>query len=167
MNSSLRLTCISTVAACLTLAVRLSGADTPTSKPATAAPSVAAATPAATPVAAPTPTPRPTPQLPKSFEGLVTQDEYNTFVKFQLGLREDPEISALNVQIRGKMNEMLDLQKKVQAAQQKAIESHPDIKAIADKIMKGKAKPAGAAPGAAKAAAPVSATAPAPTTPPK
>jgi hypothetical protein len=102
--------------------------------------------------------------MPKAFEGFVTQEEYAAFVSFQQGLREDPEIKAMNVQIRAKMTEMLDMQKKVQLAQQKAVEARPDIKAIADKMMKARARPAVVAPrpqapAAASAAAPTSAPA--------
>ena len=165
MNNSLRLTCLPAVVACLTLAVRLSGADTPLPQPAAAAPTPAAVVTAAAPAGAVTPTPHvAVPSMPKAFEGFVTQEEYAAFVSFQQGLREDPEIKAMNVQIRAKMTEMLDMQKKVQLAQQKAVEARPDIKAIADKMMKARARPAVVAPrpqapAAASAAAPTSAPA--------
>jgi hypothetical protein len=73
--------------------------------------------------------------------GFVTQEEFEAFVKFQQGLRENPEIKALNAQIREKMNEVIALQKQVQLAQQKAVDANPDIKAIADKITKARARP--------------------------
>jgi hypothetical protein len=164
MKSTLRLAYLPALAACLTLAVRLSGADTP-AQPAAASLKPAAVEPAAASAATTTPTPHATvPQLPKPLEGVVTQEEYETFVKFQQGLREDPEIKDMNTQIRAKMNEMLELQKKVQLAQQKAVEARPDIKAIADKIMKARAKPpavgpAGAHPAASGATPPAAPTA--------
>jgi len=165
MNSSIRSVCLP-VAACLALAVRLPGADTPAaSKPAAAATS-ATATPAPAAALPPRPQP-PAPMLPRSLEGVVTQDEFTTYVRFQQGLREDPEIKALNVQIRGKMNEMLELQKKVQMAQQKAVEANPEIKAIADKIAKSRQRPPPPPPGNAHPAPAPAAAAAAPTATPK
>lgn len=164
MNRSLRSLLLPAAVACISFAARLA-ADTPASAPAATPAVVPAAAPAGAPVA--TPTPRViTPQLPKALEGIVTQDEFAAFVKFQQGLREDPDIKALNDQIRAKMNEMVDLRKKVQLAQQKAIEAHPDIKAIADKMMKARQKGPLTAPGAAVkppvAPAPAPAVAPTP-----
>ena len=86
-------------------------------------------------------------------------------MKFQQGLRDLPEIKDLTTQIRQKMSEMIELQKKSQAAQQKAIESNPDIKAIVDKIKKGKPKPPTAAPAPAAVAPPAAVTPAAPPTP--
>jgi len=105
------------------------------------------------------------PQLPRALEGVITQDEYAAYVKFQQGLRDLPEIKDLTTQIRQKMSEMIELQKKSQAAQQKAIESNPDIKAIVDKIKKGKPKPPTAAPAPAAVAPPAAVTPAAPPTP--
>ena len=168
MNRPLRFTIL---AASLTLALHLSAADTPSAQPAAAVPKDVAKAPAAAPAAAPAPTPRvtPTPQLPHALEGVITQDEYVTFVKFQQVLREDPEVKELSVQIRQKMNEMLELQKKSQVAQQKAIDANPEIKAIADKIKKGKAKAiaASAVPTHPPATATVKAPEAAPTQPSK
>src|SRR5450631_4091816 len=132
MNRTFRLT---TLAACLALTLRLTGADTPAAQPAKAAPGAAVAAPAAAPAPHVVPL-----QLPRALEGFVTLEEYTTYVKFQQGLRDDPEIKATSLQIRAKMNEMLELQKKVQQAQQKAIEANPEIKAIYDKIVKSKPK---------------------------
>jgi hypothetical protein len=137
MKSTLRRTCLPALAACLTLVAPLSGADSPTPAVAPVAPAVA---PAAAPAAAPTPKVTPL-QLPKALEGVVTLEEFTSLVKFQQGLRENPEIVALNQQIRGKMNEMIELQKQAQAVQQKELEAHPDIKAISDKIKAHRPKP--------------------------
>jgi hypothetical protein len=95
--------------------------------------------------------------------GVITQDEYNAYVKFQQGLREIPEIKELNIQMRQKMSEMMELQKKSQAAQQKALEANPEIKAITDKIRKGKPKPPAPVQHAAPAVPAASAPAAAPT----
>ncbi len=135
MNRSLRYAYFPAFAAGLTLAVRLFGADMAPPSPTT----VAAGGAAAAPAVAPTPTP--TPRLPKALEGVVDQDEFTAYIKFVQGLKEDPEIKALNDEIRGKMAEMTALQKKVQAAQLKALAAHPDIQAIVDKIKKGRPKP--------------------------
>jgi hypothetical protein len=136
MKSPLRRTCLAALAACLTVVAHLSGADSPTPPVAPAAPAVA---PAPAPVA-----PKAMPlQLPKALEGVVTLDEFTALVKFQQGLRENPEIVALNKQIRGKMNEMIELQKQAQAVQQKELEAHPDIKAISDKIKAHRPRPPG------------------------
>jgi len=151
MNRSLRRLFLPTISACVVLAVRLCGADAPTPSPA-----MAAAKPAAV---APAPTPKVMPlQLPKALEGVITQEEFEAYIKFQQELRGNPEIKALNEQIRAKRNEMFDLQKKAQAAVQAELESHPDIKAIADKIKAHNARPA-TPPGGAPAlrAAPVTA----------
>src|SRR5580693_1474 len=100
MKSPLRRTCLPALVACLTLVAHLSGADSPTPTPAVA-PAVA---PAGAPAAAAAPTPKVTPlQLPKALEGVVTLEEFTSLVKFQQGLRENPEIVTLNQQIRGKM----------------------------------------------------------------
>jgi hypothetical protein len=137
MKSPIRRTCLAALAAGLTAVAHLSGADSPT--PAVA-PAVAPA-PAPGVAAAPA-APKVTPlQLPKALEGVVTLDEFTALVKFQQGLRMNPEIVALNQQIRGKMNEMIELRKQAQAVQQKELEAHPDIKAISDKIKAYRPKP--------------------------
>jgi hypothetical protein len=161
MNRSLRRFFLPAISACIVVAVRLSGADTPTPVPATAA---AAVNPAPLPVAPVAPKIMPL-QLPKALEGVITQEEFEAYIKFQQGLRENPEIKALGDQIRAKRAEMLDLQKKAQAAAQAELEAHPDIKAIQDKIKAHNTKPA-TAPGVAPAprTAPMTA-APAPVTP--
>jgi hypothetical protein len=98
----------------------------------------------------------------------VTQDEFTAYVKFEQGLKEDPEIKELSGQIHGKMNEMIELQKKVQLVQQKALEAHPDIKAIVDKINKSRQRPPPRpAPAAQATVAPVAAPTAAPTAAPK
>jgi hypothetical protein len=161
MNNSLRLICLAAVAACLALAARTSRADATPAQPTATAPGATVSSPVAAPAGAVTPSPRPiTPQLPRSLEGVITQDEYAAFVRFQQGLREDPVIKDLSTQIHAKMSEMLALQKQIQAAQQKAIDANPDIKAIADKMKKGRPKP----PAAPMSAAPAPARAPAPAT---
>jgi hypothetical protein len=71
----------------------------------------------------------------------VTLDEFTALIKFQQGLRENPDIAAINTQIRGKMTEITELQKQAQAVQQKELEAHPDIKAISDKIKAHRPKP--------------------------
>ena len=160
MNRFLRRLFLPAISACIVLAVRLSGADTPTAAPATAS---AAVNPAPLPAA---PAPKITPlQLPKALEGVITQEEFEAYIKFQQGLREDPAIKALNDEMRAKRAEMYELQKKAQAAMQTELESHPDIKAIADKIKAHNMKPA-TAPGVAPAprTAPMT-VAPAPATP--
>jgi hypothetical protein len=170
MNCSLRIAYLPAAAACLAMVVRLSGADTPPAQPTTAAPSATAAAPAPTSAAALPPHNQPLPPaLPRSLDGIVTQDEFTAFVKFQQSLREDPEIKELNGQIRAKMIEMSELQKKVQLAQQRAIEAHPDIKAIADKIAKSRQRPQPfpAAQAAHATAAPAAAATAAPTAAPK
>src|SRR5580658_276659 len=135
MKSPLRRACLPIFAACLTGLASLASAD-PTPTPAAAAP---AAKPAVAPAPAPAsvnpPGPKVTPlQLPKALEGVVTLDEFTALIKFQQGLRENPDIAAINTQIRGKMTEITELQKQAQAVQQKELEAHPDIKAISDKI---------------------------------
>jgi hypothetical protein len=140
MKSPLRRTFLPALAACLTVVAHLSGADSPTPP---AAPAVAPAPGVANTPPAPKVTPL---QLPKALEGVVTLDEFTALVKFQQGLRENPEIMALNKQIRGKMNEMIELQKQAQAVQQKELEAHPDIKAISDKIKAHRPKPPFAGP---------------------
>ena len=166
MNRSLRSICLPALAASLTLAARLS-ADTPAAQPPVPAPAKTAAAPAAEPAAAPAAAPTPQvvapPQLPKALEGVITQDEYVAYVKFQQGLRNLPEIKDLTAQIRQKMSEMIELQKKTQAAQQKAVEANPEIKAITDKIRKGKPKPPAPAQAVAHAAPAAVAPAAAPT----
>ena len=166
MKSLLRRAHLPAVVACLTLALRLSGADTPTA-PMPAAPAPAAAIAAAV---TPAPTPKVMPlQLPKALVGVVTLEEFTALVKFQQGLRSMPEIAALNEQIRAKMNEMIELQKKAQLAQEKELEAHPDIKAISDKIKARRNKPAmvppatvpPGTPGAPVSAAPAAAPTPA------
>jgi len=105
--------------------------------------------------------------MPRSLGGVITQEEFTAYVKFQQSLREEPEIEELNTQIRAKINEVMEMQKKVQLAQQKAVEANPEMKAIVDKIMKSRQRPpAGAAlhPGAL-VVAPVPAHAAAATTP--
>ena len=162
MNRSLRIACLPALAAFLTLAARLS-ADTP----AASAPTKAATAPAVTPAAAPATAPQVVapPQLPRALVGVITQDEYVSYVKFQQSLRDLPEIKDLTAQIRQKMSEMIELQKKSQAAQQKAIDANPEIKAINDKIRKGKPKPPApaqvAAPAAPAAGTPAAAPTPA------
>jgi hypothetical protein len=160
MKSLLRRAHLPAVAACLTLALRLSGADTPTVTPAAVAPVAAAVTPAPTPKVVPL-------QLPKALVGVVTLEEFTSLVKFQQSLRTIPEIAALNEQIRAKMNEMIELQKKAQAVQEKELEAHPDIKAISDKIKARRNKPpmvppATVPPGTPGAAAAAPAVAPTP-----
>jgi hypothetical protein len=146
MKSSLRRATLPILAACLTLALRLSGADAPSAPPTVVAP--------AAPAAAVTPAPGPKVmplQLPKALEGVVTLEEFTALVKFQQTTRAQPEIVALNEQIRAKLNEVIALRKQAQAAQQKAIDANPDIKAIADKIKAHTSRPPmppGAAPGA-------------------
>ncbi len=164
MNRSLRSTCLPALVAFLTLAVRLS-ADTPAAQQPVTAPTTGTTAPASAPAAAPAPHVTAPPQLPRALEGVITQDEYAAYVKFQQGLRDLPEIKDLTTQIRQKMSEMIELQKKSQAAQQKAIESNPDIKAIVDKIKKGKPKPPTAAPAPAAVAPPAAVTPAAPPTP--
>jgi hypothetical protein len=163
MKSPLRRTCLPTVAACLTLVARLSGADSSTPPVAPAAPVVAPA-PAAALAQRPTPTPL---QLPKALEGVVTLEEFTALVKFQQGLRENPEIVALNQQIRGKMNEMIALQKQAQAVQQKELDAHPDIKAISDKIKAHRPKPPALPVAGPKPPMPTAASGAAPTPAPK
>jgi hypothetical protein len=151
MKSLLRRSYIPAIVACLTLALRLSGADTPAAPTPAAAPSATAPAPVT-----PVPTPKVTPlQLPKALVGVVTLEEFTSLVKFQQSLRTQPEIAALNEQIRAKMNEMIELQKKAQAVQEKELEAHPDIKAISDKIKAHRNHPpvAPVAPGTAPAAA--------------
>ena len=165
MKSLLRRALITSIAACLTLALRLSGADTPTATTPAAAPASTAPAAAVTPA----PTPKVVPlQLPKALVGVVTLEEFTSLVKFQQSLRTLPEIAALNEQIRAKMNEMIELQKKAQAAQEKELETHPDIKAISDKIKAHRSKPpmaqpAAMPPGTAGAPAPAAAHVAAPT----
>jgi hypothetical protein len=117
-------------------------------------------------VTAPTPKVAPL-QLPRALEGVVTLEEFTALIKFQQGLRENPEISALNQQIRAKMAEVTELQKQAQAVQQKELEAHPDIKAISDKIKSHRPKPPMAPVGAPKPPAPTSAPTAAPTVAPK
>ena len=151
MNRSLRRFFLPTLSACVALAVRLSGADAPTPVPAAATASPAATSPAAV---APAPAPKVMPlQLPKALEGVITQEEFEAYIKFQQEIREDPVIKDLNNQIRAKRNEMFDLQKKAQAAVQASLEAHPDIKAISDKIKAHNTRPA-TAPGGAPALRP-------------
>jgi hypothetical protein len=160
MNHPFRRLLIPALSFLAVLAVRLSAADSPTPSPATAA----AATPAASaPAAAPAPKVTPL-QLPKALEGVITQQEFEAYIKFQQDLRENPEIKALNDQIRAKRNEMFDLQKKSQAAVQATLEAHPDIKAIADKIKAHNTRPAPVVPPGA-AGAPHAPAAAAPVTP--
>jgi hypothetical protein len=160
MKSPLRRAQIPALAACLTLVASLCAADSPPP----AAPATPAVAPATAPAGAPAPGPKVMPiQLPKALEGVVTLEEFTSLVKFQQGLRENPEIVALNQQIRAKMNEMIDLQKKAQAVQQKELEAHPDIKAISDKIKSHRPKPPAAAVPPPKPPAPLSAPTAAPT----
>jgi hypothetical protein len=167
MKSPTLRTCLPALAACLTVVAHLSGAESSTPPVAPAAPVVAPA-----PTVAPAPAPKVMPiQLPKALEGVVTLDEFTALVKFQQGLKENPEIITLNQQIRGKMNEMIELQKQAQAVQQKELEAHPDIKAISDKIKAHRPKPP-APPGLAPkpsvtTTAPVAAPTTAPTAAPK
>jgi len=161
MKSPLRRAQIPALAACLTLVASLCAADSP---PPPVAPAMPAAAPATAPAGAPAPGPKVMPlQLPKALEGVVTLEEFTSLVKFQQGLRENPEIVALNQQIRGKMNEMLELQKKAQAVQQKELEAHPDIKAISDKIKAHRPKPPMAPVPPPKPPSPLSAPTAAPT----
>jgi hypothetical protein len=139
MNRSLRRLLLPALSAGLALAVRLPGADAPTSAPTTASPSPAAGAPA-TAATVPTPSPKP-PMLPKPLEGVITQEEFETYIKFQQHVREDPDMKALNDQIIAKRKEVYELQKKAQAAVQAMIEANPEIKAIADKIKAHNARP--------------------------
>jgi hypothetical protein len=140
MNRPFRHLLLPALSAALALAVRLSGADAPTSAPTAATPSPAAGAPAV--VTQPTPTPRVAPLvLPKPLEGVITQEEFETYVKFQKQVREDPDMKALNDQILAKRKEMVELQKKAQAAVQAMIEANPEIKAIADKIKAHNSRP--------------------------
>jgi hypothetical protein len=160
MNSLLRRSLIPALVACLALSARLSGADTPTAAPA----------PAASPAAAPAPAAKPTPKvvpftLPKNLEGIVTLEEYEHYVKFTSTLMQQPEIKALNEQARAKMAELTDIRKQLMAAQQKAFDADPGVKATFDKIRKGKPRPAvdaAAAPATAPTAAPAAVVAPTP-----
>jgi hypothetical protein len=130
MNRSFRRLVLPALSACVALAVRLTGADAPTPVP-TAAAKPAAIAPAAAPAVAPKVAPL---LLPKQLEGVITQEEFETYIKFQQEMRENPDIKAINNQIREKRIEMIDLQKKSQAAVQAQIDAHPDIKVITDKI---------------------------------
>lgn len=146
MNRSLRRFFLPAISACVVLAVRLTGSDAPAPVPAV---TPAAANPAALPGAT---APKIMPlQLPKALEGVITQEEFESYIKFQQSLRENPDIKALTDQIRAKRAEMFDLQKKQQATMQTELESHPDIKAIVDKIKAHNTKPA-TAPGVTPAA---------------
>ena len=161
MNRSFRRLLLPALSAGLALAVRLSGADAPTSAPTTASPSPIAGAPV-TAATVPTPTPKPL-VLPKPLEGVITQEEFETYVKFQQQVREDPDMKALNDQIIAKRKEVYELQKKAQAAVQAMIEANPEIKAIADKIKAHNSRPM-PAPAPRPVVVPAQ-QAPAPTTP--
>jgi hypothetical protein len=156
MNSLLRRSLIPALVACLTLSARLSGADTPAATPAPVASPAANAVPAPGPKIVPF-------TLPKNLEGVVTLEEYTSYFKFMQSLQQDPEIKALNDQARAKMAEFNELRKQSGAAQQKAINANPEIKAIIDRMRKGKPKPPAAGSTVAPAKAPAAATPPGPT----
>jgi hypothetical protein len=110
------------------------------------------------PTTAPAGTPPYTPQanavvslVPKHLDGVVTEEEFKSYLAFQNKLRDEPKVKALNEKIMSLVGEMQKLQVELDAARKTALDSDPKAKAVGDKIAKATAtinpvspRPAGA-----------------------
>jgi hypothetical protein len=89
--------------------------------------------------------------VPKHLDGVVTEEEFKSYLAFQNKLRDEPKVKALNEKIISLVGEMQKLQVELDAARKTALDSDPKAKAVGDKIAKATAtinpvstRPAGA-----------------------
>jgi hypothetical protein len=67
--------------------------------------------------------------------GVITPEEYQTFISFQQHLNEDPSIKALNARISELSKELQQLHREAFAMREQLWAANPEIKAIREKIM--------------------------------
>jgi len=72
--------------------------------------------------------------LPKYLEGVLTEEEFHSFIAFQQQVLDRPDCKELMAKIVDLRKQMLQLQTQLAGVRQKALADNPQMKAIGDKM---------------------------------
>ncbi len=72
--------------------------------------------------------------LPKSLEGVITAEEFQSLIKFQQQVNESPQVKDLITKITALRQQLQQLQAELSKIRTQAVADNPGMKALADKV---------------------------------